>query len=297
MKRSKNNRKKRAPWFALLAVVLIGGAAFGWIHRKAASAAIADAAGAGIVKKQDLIQRITVAGIVIPKRRTVIVPPYNGYIKKMYVQVGAKVRTGDPIVSVVQSLLPRSEEAFPIRAPFAGTVVQVLREDGEYVETSGDSNVLVRIDDLSQLSILSDVPEVDVVNIHRGQEVVIKAAPILGRTYKGVIREITLAAREKKEWARNSDKVEFPVRVEIVDQDAEIRPGMSAIIDIIANRRDNALTLRHEYVQKEGEKFFVTLDSGEHRPIETGLKNEELIEITKGLREGDHVKLVNFLAL
>ncbi|MBI3554684.1 MAG: efflux RND transporter periplasmic adaptor subunit, partial [Deltaproteobacteria bacterium] len=46
----------------------------------------------GEVHKGELVQRVTVAGTVIPRKRTVLMPPYNGYIKKIYVRVGDTVR-------------------------------------------------------------------------------------------------------------------------------------------------------------------------------------------------------------
>jgi multidrug efflux pump subunit AcrA (membrane-fusion protein) len=253
--------------------------------------------GAGSVKKSDLVQRVTVAGTVVPRKRTVIMPTYAGYVKKVFVKIGDSVQAGDPVVSIVQSLTANVGEVFPLRAPFSGTVVQVLHSDGEWVEERGDSSILVRIDDLSQLFINSDVPEGDMVKIKVGQEVIIKASAILGRSYKGVIREISIAAREKKEWSRTGDRVEYPIRIEVTDKDAMIKPGMSTLIDIIANKHENVLTLRHEYIRKEGEKYFVTLESGEKRPIEVGLQNEESFEVVKGVSEGDQVKQTDFLSL
>ncbi len=40
----------------------------------------------GTVKRGDLVQRVTVSGMVHPHRRTVFVAPYDGYIRKLYVK-------------------------------------------------------------------------------------------------------------------------------------------------------------------------------------------------------------------
>ncbi len=250
----------------------------------------------GTVSRGDLLQRVTLAGIIVPQRRTVILPPYAGYVRKMYVSIGEKVQAGQPLVSIVQSLADRGE-VFPLRAPFSGTVVQVLHSEGEYVEEKGDQSTLVRIDDLQRLFVMADVPEMDLVKIKPGQDVVIRATAILGKTFKGVIREISIAARERKDWNRSNEKVEFPIRIEITDRDPEIRPGMSSIIDVIAARRDGVLKLQHEYVQRKGDKYQVILESGEERPIEIGIQNEEAFEIQSGLKERDRVRQTDFLAL
>ena len=109
----------------------------------------------GKVERGDLVQRVTVAGTIIPSKRTVLMPPYQGYIKKIYVKVGEDVRAGDPIISVVQSLNAVSE-IFPMRAPFSGRVVQVLRTEGEWVDEKSSDAIMVRIDDISHLFVAGD---------------------------------------------------------------------------------------------------------------------------------------------
>ncbi|OFZ85014.1 MAG: hypothetical protein A2603_04050 [Bdellovibrionales bacterium RIFOXYD1_FULL_55_31] len=288
----RNRFAKKSFLLAVFAIVVLGIIVAGAISRKSGS----QETRLGVVTKGDLVQRITVAGTVVPKKRTAILPPYSGYVKKMYVRVGQLVKAGDPLVSVVPSLISEGE-TFPIRAPFAGTVVQVLHSDGEFVEEKTENNLLVRVDDLSQLFVLADVPEIDMVKIRDGQDVVIKVPAILDRSYKGVIREISMASRERKEWSRNSDKVDFPVRIEVTDKDERIRSGMSTLVDIIPQKRESVLTLKHEYIQKEKDGYFVTLSNGTRKEIKVGLQNEEAFEIVSGLTEGEKVRQVDFLSL
>ena len=250
----------------------------------------------GEVARGDLVQRVTVAGTIIPRKRTVLMPPYNGYIKKIYVKVGDTVKMGDPIISVVPSLNAEGE-TFPMRSPFPGSVVQVNKTEGEWVDDKGDNTMLVRVDDVSTLYVAADAPEIDMVKIKVGQEVVIRASAILTRSYKGIVREISLAAREKKDWYRSNEKVEFPLRIEVMDKDAQLKPGMSALIDITAAKVTSVLTLRHEFIQKTGDQYFVTLTNGKRRSIEVGLQNEEMFEITKGVNEGDKVRQTDFQAM
>ena len=78
--------------------------------------------GIGLVIRQDLVQRVTIAGTVTPLKKTVITAPYSGYVKKIYVKIGDLVKRGDPIVSVVQSL-QGGDDVFPLRSPLDGVVV------------------------------------------------------------------------------------------------------------------------------------------------------------------------------
>lgn len=251
-----------------------------------------DAAGA--VKKQDVVQRVTVAGVLIPYRKTVFTAPYAGYIRKIHVKVGETVKAGAPVLTLVQTT---GQEGYPMRAPFEGVVTQILRTEGEYVEAGKDSP-MVRIDDLTKLYLQSDVPEMEIGKMKKGQEVVVRANAVVERQYKGVIREIAQAARDKTLMGgRAGDRVEFDVRMEILDKDEFLRPGMSAIVDVITAKRENVLALGHEYIKRGPAGYSVTLENGQEREIQVGLKNEELFEITKGLTEKDRVRPVDFYSM
>jgi Cu(I)/Ag(I) efflux system membrane fusion protein len=158
----------------------------------------------------------------------------------------------------------------------------------------GAGNALVRIDDLTRLFVEASSPEIDVGKLKLGQEAVIKASAVLGRGYKGKIGHISLAAKEQKDWDKS--RVEFPLLIEVMDKDPQIRPGMSAIIDIITNKIPGALTLRHEFIQKDGDRYFVTTEKGEKKYIEVGIQNEEAFEIRSGLSENEKIRQMDFLS-
>ena len=245
----------------------------------------------GVVKKQDLFQRVNISGAVTPYRMMIFVPPYEGYVRKIYVGLGDKVKAGDPVVKITPG---GDDDAFPLRAPYDGVVVQVMKTEGQYVEKN-KSDTIIRIDDISKLYVLSDAPELDFAKLKVGQDVIVKASAIMDRTYKGKIIEIAQAASNQERWERS--KVEFAVKAQITDHDERLKPGMSVVLDVITEQVLGALTLRHEFIRKEGDKFYVTLENGTRRDIQVGLRNEEAFEIKEGLAEGDKVKPVDFLSL
>ena len=248
--------------------------------------------GYGLVIKQDIMQRVTIAGTVTPLKKTIITAPYNGYVKKLFVKVGDKVNQGDPIVSVVQSL-QSGDNPFPLRSPLTGTVVQIEKSEGEFVKEGDPKEFILRIDDSSKLYVIANAPEIDRVKVKAGQEAIIKASAILNRKYKGIIRELALAAREKEQWSR-SQVVDFPIRIEIIDNDETIKAGMSVVIDVITAKKENVLTLRHEFIRRDNEKYFVVLSSGKRQDIAVGIQNEDGFEILSGLAEGDKIKQIDF---
>jgi multidrug efflux pump subunit AcrA (membrane-fusion protein) len=250
----------------------------------------------GVVTRQDLIQRVTIAGAITPFKKTLVITPFNGYVKKLFVQVGDRVKQGDPLVSIVQSL-QNGDGSFPLRSPLDGVIVQIGKTEGEFVKDGDPKEFILRIDDNRKYFALADAAEIDRVKLKIGQEAIVRVSAILDKTYKGVIRELSLAAKEKDLWGRSSQSVEFTIKIEITDSDEKLNSGMSVVVDVITAKKEKVLMLRHEFIRREGEKYFIIMKSGERRDIQVGLQNEEGFEITSGLKEGEEVKQVDFTEL
>jgi multidrug efflux pump subunit AcrA (membrane-fusion protein) len=238
------------------------------------------------------VQRVTITGQISPKRRLDVKPRFAGYIVRLYVKVGDKLANGSPIVTFSPSL-GAGETNFPVRAGFAGTVTQVLRAEGEYLVESDPQNLVVRVEDLSELSILATVPELDIAKIKVGQEANARVSAIVGDTFPAVIREISMSARDKDRWTSSS--TEYQIKGIVKKADPRLLPGMSAMMDIVTNKRENVLALPHEFIFTEDGKYFVTLASGERREVKLGLQTDEAAEILEGVKEGDVVKPIDFL--
>lgn len=248
-----------------------------------------------VVKTGDLIQRITIAGAVEANRSTIVTAPYEGYVRKLYVELGQKVPKDAPLVSISQTL-SQVEQSFPIRSPFAGKIVQVLKTEGQFVRPSNVSDAILRLDDLSKLYVQAAVPEIDFVKIKSEMEATIRASAILTRSYRGILRDIAQAASTKDGW-RGSSQVEFGVKLEVLDPDDSLKPGMSVLVDIITGKKEGVLTVGHEFILQQGEEYFVFLKNGEKRAIRIGLQNESSAEVASGLQEGDEVRQIDFVQM
>lgn len=247
----------------------------------------------GQIVKGDITSRITASGWIRPLRRTEIKPPYDGYVKKLYVKIGDVVKPGDPLISVAESLENSAEAVFPLRAPFPGTVVHVLCSEGQYVESKATDNVLIRVDDLSTLFVEADIPELDLPKIKMGQKTVIRPSALLDMSYDGIVTEISLAAKQQDRWSRET--IQFPVKVKVVKPDGNLHSGMSVLIDIISSQKKEIFTLKHEFIERENGKYFVTTAKGEKKEIKIGLQDDAAAEVISGLAEGEKVKQVDFL--
>ncbi|MEO5667926.1 MAG: efflux RND transporter periplasmic adaptor subunit [Bdellovibrionota bacterium] len=248
---------------------------------------------------QDIEQRISVTGTLRGKRSTYITPAYSGYVLDLRAKLGDRVKENDPLVRIAQTVDQPLAQIFPIRAPFAGVVTQVLKSNGEYVTTTAasgsgisDSSVL-KLDDLSEFWLDSAVPEIDIAKVKTGLESQIRPNALVGGVYEGTVREISLSAKESTDrWDKG--KVEFAVLIQLTKPDAKLRPGMSAVADIIAARAEKVLALPHEFVHTRDEEYYVVDLKGAEIPVTTGISNESVVEIKSGLKEGQEVQMIDF---
>lgn len=291
-------------WFkvsSLVVLLLIGGAGAWWYQAHKTSANKQATANMGEIKKGDLIQRVTISGMIAPVHSVSIVAPYDGYVRKLYVKIGDTVREGAPLVTISQLAHSKSEEElYPVASPIHGQVVSIAKREGESVEhasTGSAQNAILRVDDVSKLYVECDVAEMDYPKLKIGQSVVIRASALASKTYHGRIEAIAQASKAQGQWDRS--RVEFAVRVLVTDADAQLRPGMSTVVDVITRELKDVLVLRHEYIwkEKDQDKYYVMTAAGEKKDIVVGEQNDEVFEVRSGLAQGVLLKQVDYSAM
>ncbi|MEJ2568129.1 MAG: efflux RND transporter periplasmic adaptor subunit, partial [candidate division WOR-3 bacterium] len=150
----------------------------------------------------------------------------------------------------------------------------------------GGGTAIMTVADLSEMIVKASINEVDVVKLKKGQEVKIGFDAIRGVVYQGKVRRISPSGTEE------DNLVVYPVEVEILNPDDRIRPGMTADLDIIIEKADNALSVPKQAVMsRDGQSTVLVKKQGRiiPEPVVTGISNEINMEIKSGLEEGDTV--------
>lgn len=173
-----------------------------------------------------------------------------------------------------------------IIAPFDGIVTQAESLPGDLV-TPG--TLAFRLDDLSHLYVDVNVSEIDITNVREGQPVTLSFDAILGKEYHGVVVEIARAADLSQGTAN------FPVTVELQDADDQIRPGMTAAVNIIVRELQNVLLVPNRAVRLVNGKYTVYVlrnDQVEPLEIRLGSSGETMsVLASDNLQEGDELVL------
>ena len=245
------------------------------------------------IKRVDFTKKIIVPGMIVPAREAVITAPYSGYIKRLYVHVGQHVKAKDPIVTLEETL-DSEEKTYPIRSPYSGTVVLTQKSVGDFVKEGDTSNFIAKINDLSTLYVNTEVPETDIAEIKVGQKAQIKIVPVLNKIYNGTVYSVAISPRGRY-ISIGSTHATYPVKIKITNKDTRLRPGMSAVVDIIVSQKKIISILPHEFVGEEEENYYVILADGKRQTVTTGIQNDQGIEILTGLKKGEQVRQIDYL--
>lgn len=242
----------------------------------------------------------------------------GGTVAAVNVKEGGKVSAGQSIVTFasnaandsVQSAednlqnaelsMETSQKAlddYTITSPIDGTIVDKKIKAGEKVK-SGDT--LCAIYDLSYLEMNLNVDELDVTKVSVGQKVTITANAVEGQTFTGEVTKISMAG------TTSNNATTYPVTIRINDY-GKLWPGMNVDAKIVTAENDNALSIPSAAVER-GNKVLITAASPSaanalkdaapegyvYVSVKTGVSNDNYIEVTSGLQEGDTVAYLPF---
>lgn len=188
-------------------------------------------------------------------------------------------------------------ENYTITSPISGTVIQKNVKAGDTVGTdTASSETLCTIYDLRYLEMTLNVDELEILSIKEGQTVTITADAISDRTFTGVVTSVSAAG------TTTGGTTTYPVTIRI-DDTGDLLPGMNATAEIEVSSAENALTIPNGAVVR-GNYVLVTKDSPSavnavqdmtapdgyvYVKITTGTSDNDSIEVTGGLQEGDTI--------
>ena len=256
-------------------------------------------------------------GTLSPQLRQTITAAASGEITSLNVSVGSRVSAGTVLAAIggesaensladaalavqnAQLSLQSAQEAldsYTITSPISGTVIEKNLKAGDQLN-GGDSGAMAVIYDLSQLELQMDVSELDIGQIQPGQTVEITAEALPGQTFTGVVEKVSVNGTTTDGFTT------YPVTI-LLSEYGDLNPGMNVSADIIVERSENALCVPAEAVNSDGtvlvagEGAFaedgVTIadpSKVEARAVSLGQGDQEYVEITSGLEEGETVLL------
>jgi HlyD family secretion protein len=173
-----------------------------------------------------------------------------------------------------------------IESPFSGTITMAESKPGDKVQVG---TPVYRVDDLSSLLVDVDVSEVDINRVKVGQPVVLTFDAILAKEYTGVVVEVSPVGNVV------AGVVNFKVTIELLDADEEVKPGMTAAVNMVVSQLEDVLLVPNRAVRvQEGARVVYLLKGGEMEmvEIELGSTSDLYSEVVSGdLKVGDLIIL------
>ncbi len=180
---------------------------------------------------------------------------------------------------------------YTITSPISGTVVEKNYKAGDDLSTA--TGPLAVIFDLSSLKLEMQVDELYIGQIKIGQTVEITADALEGQTFTGYVSRINING------VTLNGVTSYPVTITI-DDAGELLPGMNVNADILVERAEQVLAVPVSAVQRGntvllpgegaiGKDGSIDPDKLTSQDVTLGRNDEDYIEITSGLSEGDTV--------
>lgn len=139
----------------------------------------------------------------------------------------------------------------------------------------------------NDLEFQMSVDELDVVNLKKDQIVNIDINAFPDKSYKGKIESIS-------DKGNVVNGVTSYLVIVSLDKDIkDLKDGMTATCTITTNHKKDALFIPLEAInfKDDGRKYIINPENSEEIEVSTGIYNDDYIEVTKGLKEGDKVQL------
>ncbi|MBM4125388.1 MAG: efflux RND transporter periplasmic adaptor subunit [Nitrospira sp.] len=178
-----------------------------------------------------------------------------------------------------------------IRAPFAGYVAERNLDRGAYVSgstagTSTTSRGILTLHDIHQVRILVEVVERDVPLVTIGRTAEVRAEAYPDRVFTGLVTRVVQAL--------NRATRTMTVEIDLPNPDLALKGGMFARVEILVGLHKDAVQIpvdaltrledsQYVYVVRDGKAYQV--------PVETGVRTDNRIEVTKGLTGTEEVIL------
>ncbi|GAA3778941.1 efflux RND transporter periplasmic adaptor subunit [Corallibacter vietnamensis] len=172
-----------------------------------------------------------------------------------------------------------------VKAPFTGTIDDVITEQGSVV--AAGQTQLMRIVNLNDMYIETDVPERYVTDVTKGKHVNVEF-PVLGKTLDTEIRQAG-------DFINPANRT-FKVEVAIPNADKAIKPNLTAKLKINDYTNKNAILIPQSIISEnaEGEQYVYVINDKNAKEegvakrviIKTGKTQGDVIEVLDGIENG-----------
>ena len=201
-----------------------------------------------------------------------------------YLQAKSTYEAQQKAVNQLESQLAKTS----VKAPFSGVIDDVITEQGSVV-APGQSQ-LMRIVNLNNMYIETDVPENYLLNVTKNKNVLVEF-PVLGKTMNAKIRQAGNFI--------NPANRTFKVEIAVPNTDNAIKPNLTAKLKINDYTNDKAVLIPQSIISENenGEQYIYIIKekngndeaTAQRVIIKTGKTQGDVIEVLSGVSNGSEI--------
>ncbi len=193
-------------------------------------------------------------------------------------------------------------------APCDGLVIYGGPERYRWVRSSSDEEIkvgarvykgqtIITLPDVSKMQVAIKIHETDIHKIDEDLKAVIRIEAFPDMVLTGKVTSISALAREREGWRSQGVKI-FDVDIDVDGEQKDLRPGMTAKVDVFIDeiRKVLCIPLESVFESEDGKtKYCYVKENGkpEKRVIEIGASNNNYVIVTKGLKAGEDIYQYN----
>lgn len=171
-----------------------------------------------------------------------------------------------------------------IRALSEGFITERLIEVGDRVNANQQ---VYTIEDFKPLLIRVYVPTSDAIKLEAGMPAEVMTEVLQGAVFKGDVKLINPRVDNQTGTVKTT--------IEVFDESLRLKPGMFVEVRIAIGAKENVLTIPRKAILYKQNKIYVFVmnrNQVSQREVFLGLTEEDLVEVTSGLAEGDVIVVV-----
>lgn len=194
-----------------------------------------------------------------------------------------------------------------ITSPIDGIVMGEPISVGTLVQAGvSDPKVIMMIGDVGQKMVKVKVDETDIGNVKVGQQATFTVDAYQNHTFQGSVTKIgqistdttsvssttsSTTSSTSSTSSSTSSVVYYYVTLAVDDPDGLLKPAMTARVNITVGEKDDVLLIPLAALKTSTNGQYVTVlhanGVAENVPVTVGLTNNDKVEVTNGLAEGD----------
>jgi len=230
------------------------------------------------VSTQTIKKTLTSSGSVASKKTEKLELSTSKYFETMCVEVDDTVSKGDKILKYTDGTYLK-----------ASNDCVILSTNLPETENKASSSNYVEVSYLNKLTIDLSISENEIASVKVGQEVQISLTADDTKTFTGKITKIDSVGTYSTSGTTFSAVVEFK-------NDGSVKLGMSVSCTVIIKEEKDVISVPVNAVStnSEGKQYVVKINSDgttEEKIVETGIANENYVQITSGLTTDDTVQI------